>query len=73
MGKTEKLIAKLEAGIISAAELRTLMKKLGWVLDRTNGSHEQWLGPDKERLTLATHSKDLMPYQVKEAQTKVKE
>lgn len=73
MSKTEKLISKLTNGTISASELRTLMKHLGWALDGQKGSHEQWYGPNGERMTLATHSKDLKPYQVKEAQTKVKE
>lgn len=72
MGKTGKLIEKLQNGTISASELRTLMKKLGWTLDRQAGSHEQWIGPKGERMTLATHSKDLLRYQIKEAQEKVK-
>jgi predicted RNA binding protein YcfA (HicA-like mRNA interferase family) len=49
------------------------MNHLGWVLDRQKGSHEQWLGPNKERMTLATHSNRLLPYQIKEARTKLKE
>ncbi len=70
MSTTDKLIEKLKNGSISAKELRTLLKKLGWVLDRTKGSHEQWLGPKGQRMTLATHSKDLKQYQIREAKEK---
>ncbi len=72
MSKTDKLKDKLKNGSISASELRTLMKKLGWVLDRTKGSHEQWRGPNSEKLTIATHSETLMKYLIREAQNKVK-
>lgn len=65
MSKTEKLISKLRNGSISANELRTLLGQLGWVLARQKGSHEQWLKNDK-LITLATHSKDLKPYQIKQ-------
>lgn len=71
MGTTEKLIVKLNNGGISANELRTLLLRLNWVLDRTKGSHEQWLGPSKQRMTLATHTKELKPYQIKEARDKM--
>lgn len=71
MSKTEKLLAKLNNGSISASELRTLLLKLGWRLDRQKGSHEQWLGPNGRFLTLATHSKELKPYQIKEAKEKI--
>jgi predicted RNA binding protein YcfA (HicA-like mRNA interferase family) len=66
MSKTQKLLEKLRNGTISASELRTLMKQLGWKLVRTKGSHEQWVGPQNEKFTLATHSKELKPYQIKE-------
>ena len=71
MGKTQKLREALQKGVISAKDLRTLLQRLGWSLDRQKGSHEQWLGPDSQRMTLATHSKDLKPYQIKEAQEKL--
>lgn len=66
MTKATKLKAKLEAGSIDGRELRTLLKHEGWVLDRVKGSHEFW---EKGLLTFvfATHSKDLKPYQVKQA------
>ena len=66
MSKTEKLLAKLKNGTISATELRTLLGHLGWILARQKGSHEQWLKNGKV-MTLATHSKDLKPYQIKQA------
>jgi predicted RNA binding protein YcfA (HicA-like mRNA interferase family) len=73
MSTTEKLLEKLNNGSISAKELRTLLGKLNWFLDRTKGSHEQWIGPQKQRMTIATHSKDLKSYQIKEAQQKIKQ
>jgi len=65
MSKTEKLLTKLKNGSISAKELRTLLGQLGWALARQKGSHEQWLKNGK-LITLATHSKDLKPYQMKQ-------
>lgn len=72
MSKADKLFEKLTSGSINAQELRTLLKQRGWRLARSSSSHEQWVGPNNERMTLATHSKDLMRYQIKEAQEKVK-
>lgn len=75
MSKIEKLIEKLKRGSISADELRTLMKKMGWILGGQKGSHEQWLHPEKSypdgHFTLATHGKDLKPYQINDAKKKV--
>lgn len=71
MSKADKLLAKLLIGRIGGKELRTLLKQLGWTKDAQRGSHEQWRGPNGERMTLATHSKDLKPYQIKEAQAKL--
>jgi len=75
VSKILKLIDKLKRGSISADELRTLMRKKGWILDDQEGSHEQWYHPEKKYpnnvFTLATHSKDLKPYQIKEAKIKV--
>ncbi|MGK5086928.1 type II toxin-antitoxin system HicA family toxin [Bdellovibrionota bacterium FG-2] len=66
MTKATKLKAKLKSGSIDARELRELLKQEGWALDRVKGSHEFW---EKDALTFvfATHSKDLNPYQVKQA------
>lgn len=66
MSKADKLKQKLLNGSISGPELRTLIKSEGAILDRTKGSHEVWaLG--KKTLVLATHGKDLKPYQIKQA------
>lgn len=65
MSKTEKLLAKLTNKTISAQEVRTLLGQLGWTLARQKGSHEQWLKNGKV-ITLATHTKDLKPYQIKQ-------
>lgn len=70
MSKLEKLIDKLKNETITAGELRTLLKQLGWFLDRTKGSHEQWIGPNGQRFTIAAHSKDLKKYQIREAKEK---
>ena len=66
MTKTTKLKTKLKIGNIDARELRTLLTQEGWALDRVKGSHEFW---EKGPLTfvLATHSKDLKLYQIKQA------
>ncbi len=66
MTKAEKLREKLELSTITASELRSLLKKEAAVLDRTKGSHEVWKLRDK-RMVLATHSKELKPYQIKQA------
>jgi predicted RNA binding protein YcfA (HicA-like mRNA interferase family) len=72
MSKTDKLLAKLKNRTISAQELRTLLGQLGWVLARQKGSHEQWL-KNGQVITLATHSKDLKPYQIKQVSKALEE
>ncbi len=72
MSKADKLLAKLKNGSISAQEMRNLLGQLGWVLARQKGSHEQWLKNGKV-ITLATHSKDLKPYQIKQVLKAVEE
>lgn len=72
MSKADKLLAKLKNGSISAQEMKTLLGQLGWVLARQKGSHEQWLKNGKV-ITLATHSKDLKPYQIKQVLKVVEE
>ena len=61
-----KLMGKLLRGTIDGKELRTLFKQRGWYLDRVKGSHEIWCRETKT-FVLATHSKDLKPYQIQEA------
>jgi len=68
MTSTAKLKMKLQTGSIDAHELRTLLKHEGWSLERTKGSHEIWAN-DERTFVLATHSKDLKPYQIKEARS----
>lgn len=70
MSTAAKLQQKLLSGSINALQLRTLLKQQGWVLDRSKGSHEVWASGGKT-LVLATHSKDLKPYQIREAQMKL--
>ena len=74
MSKNAKLLAKLRNGSINAKEARTLLKQMGWVEKPGNGSsHEQWVGPNSEKLTLATHNKYLKRYQIKELNEKIKD
>jgi predicted RNA binding protein YcfA (HicA-like mRNA interferase family) len=68
--KRDKLLAKLENGSIDAGELRTLLKQSGWYLAHQKGSHEVWANRS-ERFVLATHSKDLKPYQIKDAKERL--
>lgn len=66
MTKNEKLKDKLRRGGINANELRTLLKQEDWLLDRVKGSHEIWC-KEADTFVLATHSKDLKSYQIKQA------
>lgn len=72
MGKTEKLLEKLANGTISADEARTLLRRLGWENARTKGSHEHWLKGGK-LITMATHTKELRSYQIKQIQASIEE
>ena len=63
----KKLQEKLRRGIIDARELRTLLRQKGWELRNTVGSHEHWR-KGQVLYTLATHTKDLKRYMVKQAQ-----
>lgn len=65
MGKTEKLIKKLQNGSISASEVRTLLGQLGWVLARTKGSHETWKN-NGQVIVIATHDKEIKPYLIRQ-------
>lgn len=67
MSSKKKLLEKLRRGNITAKELRTLMKQKGWELRNTVGSHEHWK-KGSTLYTLATHTKDLKRYMVKQAQ-----
>ena len=68
MSKTEKLLEKLRNGTISASEARTLLVKLRWTLRNQVGSHETWKTDGQLPLTLATHTKELKRYQIKQLQ-----
>lgn len=65
MSKIEKLLEKLKNETISASEVRTLLKKLGWALRNKVGSHEHWSLNDK-RITIATHGKEIPFYQIRQ-------
>jgi len=72
MGKTEKLLAKLANGTITADEARTLLGRLGWFLERSRGSHEVWAKGGKT-MTIATHDKELKGYLIKQIQRAIEE
>ncbi|MBI3296213.1 MAG: type II toxin-antitoxin system HicA family toxin [Deltaproteobacteria bacterium] len=67
MSSKAKLLEKLRHGTINARELRALLRKHGWELKNTVGSHEHWKR-GQALYTLATHSKDLRHYMIKQAQ-----
>lgn len=66
MAKNDKLKSKLKDGSISGRDLRTLLQQEGWALERNRGSHEVW-ARIAQTFVLATHSKELKPYQIREA------
>lgn len=72
MSKTDKLMAKLKRGKIDARELRALLKVKGFQKERQRGSHEVW-ERGSETFLLATHSAELKPYQIKQAQERLLE
>lgn len=72
MSKTDKLLKKLQNGTISADEARTLLKKMGWEMDRQRGSHETWTNNIKT-LILSPHTKELKSYQIKQIQKALEE
>lgn len=65
MSKSDKLIQKLKNRTIKASEARTLLKQSGWKIKNQVGSHEQWVSGNK-RLTIATHTKEIKPYLMKQ-------
>lgn len=67
MSSKKKLRQKLRQGTLDAQELRTLLRQEEWKLRNTVGSHEHWR-KGSVLYTLATHSKELKPYMVKQAQ-----
>jgi len=66
MSKTDRLLEKLNNKTISASELYTLLRRLGFVLDRQRGSHQCWKKGSKV-LILSPHGNELKPYQIKQA------
>ncbi len=39
-------------------DVRRILRKNGWTMTRTSGSHERWVGPDGRSTTLAAGGKD---------------
>jgi len=66
MSKNEKLILKLKRGSITASEARLLLKHFGFQHTHTRGSHEYYKNKANELFVLATHSKDLKMYLIRD-------
>jgi predicted RNA binding protein YcfA (HicA-like mRNA interferase family) len=67
MSKTDKLLEKLKNGTIDGPESESLLKKLGWVLNRQKGSHQVW-AKGNETLILIAGRRELKNYQIKDLQ-----
>lgn len=67
MSKTEKLLEKLKNGTIDGREIATLLKKMGWTIDRQKGSHEVWILGAKT-LVLVAGRVELKSYQIRDLQ-----
>ena len=72
MSKADKFLKKLQNGTISAKELETLLKQLGWSISNQKGSHVSWKYKDK-RVTVATHGKEVPAYQIKQIKKALEE
>lgn len=58
MAPVRKLKTKLQQGArLSCQEVRSLLKALGYALERQKGSHEQWV-KEGRTFTLAAHEKE---------------
>ena len=61
-------------GVISFGDLESLLKKLGFKLDRTNGSHHIYLHPRVSRpMNVQRKGKDAKPYQVRQLRDIIEE
>ncbi|MDL1871373.1 type II toxin-antitoxin system HicA family toxin [Deltaproteobacteria bacterium PRO3] len=72
MGNNKKLLAKLENETIKKAELETLLKRVGFNKIGGKGSHEVWFRAGFDPITIATHSKEIKPYQQKQVKAVLK-
>jgi predicted RNA binding protein YcfA (HicA-like mRNA interferase family) len=68
VSKKEKLIQKLGRGSISASDARLLLKHFGFQLIHTRGSHEFYKNNSNDIFVLATHSKEIKKYLIRDLQ-----
>jgi len=72
MGSPDKLKRKLQQGSrLSCAEVRSLLRHLGYELARQKGSHEQWVRGGRT-FTLGCHGKEA-PFYILDALRKLLE
>ncbi|MCE9624965.1 MAG: type II toxin-antitoxin system HicA family toxin [Deltaproteobacteria bacterium] len=62
----EKLLGKLQNLTLKKAELATLLNGLGFIRKPGKGSHEKWVKKGFPPVILATHDKEVKPYQLRQ-------
>jgi predicted RNA binding protein YcfA (HicA-like mRNA interferase family) len=69
MTKQQKLLAQARNNPqgLSFADLQTILRQAGWVLDHQKGSHQLWYSPEGKRLPIQEgKSGKAKAYQVKQ-------
>lgn len=63
----DKRIEKLKSLSVSKKELEGLLRKFGFEISGGKGSHTKWTRlPENDVLTIATHTKEVPRYQLKQ-------
>lgn len=62
----DKRLEKLLNFTIKKKELEALLSNLGFQCSRGKGSHVKWIKAGCPVIVLATHSKEIKPYQLKQ-------
>jgi predicted RNA binding protein YcfA (HicA-like mRNA interferase family) len=61
-----KLIEKLKSLSLKKEELKTLLGSMGFGRRSGKGSHERWIKRGLPPIVIATHDKEVKPYQLKQ-------
>lgn len=61
-----RLLEKLKNFSLKKRELETLLKNLGFEKQAGKGSHEKWLKAKLPPIIIATHSKEVPAYQLRQ-------
>ncbi len=61
-----KLLEKLKNLTVKNGELETLLNWLGFIKKAGKGSHEKWIKQGFPPIVIATHDKEVKPYQLKQ-------